>query len=168
MNKKLLVCITIIMLFGCVSTRNYEGPTLPQSEVSEIYLTTVMSSGVVLFVSSLNNDGKEYLFYKRLNVLPGNKTILLKTNVLSSENKEDKKRYIGSSTVLFTAKKGKTYTFSTPVDSYGLRAGSKVCINEENWDDPDSLIGLTREFRAPSKNSIQVACSPVTFKSTSS
>lgn len=164
MKKFILICFTIIMVSGCVSTRNYEGPILPQSEVSEIYLVTI-DSGVNLYVTSINNDGKEYYYYKRLNILPGNKTITLRSDSLSSDDKEDDKAYMAESKISFTAKKGKTYIFSTPGNfiGSGIRTDGKVCINEEDWNDPGALIGLTREYRFLSKNSLQIACSEIKF-----
>ncbi|MBN1005652.1 hypothetical protein [Amphritea pacifica] len=162
MKKIIFICFTMIMLSGCVSTRNYEGPVLPQSEVSEIYLVTI-DSGVNLYVTSINNDGKEYYYYKRLSVLPGEKNITLRSDSLSNVDKKYDKTYMAKSTISFIAKKGKAYTFSTPNDyiGSGIRTDSKVCINEEDWDDPDALVGLTGEFRSPSKNSIKIACSEI-------
>jgi hypothetical protein len=162
MQKTILISLIVLMLFGCVSTKNYEGPTRPQTEVSEIYLRTIVNV-FNLHVTSINGDNEEYLYYKRMNVLPGNKTIKLTTSPLINEDEPFGKEYIGKSTISFLAKKGKTYTFSVPSVTYTMHQDSQVCIHEENWDDPDSKVGLTREFRFPSKNAIEIACMPIKY-----
>jgi hypothetical protein len=115
-------------------------------------------------VSSIDGHEETYTYKKRIEVLPGQHTVKLRTAELTRRSDPDRKRYRGQFELSFAAKKGQTYTFSVTPTTGGLREGSQVCIHEEPRNDPGARIGFTGEFRSPGKNAVQLACSPMVLK----
>ena len=151
--------LAVLLALAAVSGAKAEAP----GESSEIYLVTIIGNArTQLFVSRVDGEHRSSVFKKRLKVPPGTHTVTVRTGALQSI--DTNKLINGVAELSFSTKAGYTYTFWTQSDGGAFGANSKICAYEEPTNDPGARISVTREFRAPGDNSVEVQCAPMSFE----
>lgn len=158
-----LLAPIMLGLFGCQSLNYYDGSPRSNQDVAEVYLTT--SEALPIIITEIDNKPDQFMYKKRLYLLPGKHTLKVRTNAYYKLGESPKVWHLGYFNFDVELKAGMTYMFQSDVSSqFFMSSNSSLCIYEEPQDQPNKKTNWTNEYRSPTDRATIIKCDIVTIK----